>query len=69
MYKLDVSSVVPWTRATAQAMLDLIDYLIEYIYTLPGMTEELNRKVQQLDRELHDRDAGTEGQEGSGAVN
>jgi uncharacterized protein YecA (UPF0149 family) len=38
-------------RATAEAMLDLIDYLIEYIYTLPEMIEELNRKVQQLDRE------------------
>ena len=37
-------------RATAQAMLDLIDYLIEYIYALPEMIEELNRKVQQLDR-------------------
>lgn len=38
-------------RATAEAMLDLIDYLIEYIYALPGMIEELNRKVQQLDQE------------------
>jgi len=38
-------------RATAAAMLDLIDYLIEYIYTLPEMIEELNRKVQQLDQE------------------
>lgn len=38
-------------RATAEAMLDLIDYLIEYIYTLPEMIEELNRRVQQLDRE------------------
>lgn len=38
-------------RSTAEAMLDLIDYLIEYIYTLPEMIEELNRKVQQLDRE------------------
>lgn len=38
-------------RATAQAMLDLIDYLIEYIYALPGMIEDLNRKVQQLDQE------------------
>jgi uncharacterized protein YecA (UPF0149 family) len=38
-------------RDTAQAMLDLIDYLIEYIYTLPEMIEELNRRVQQLDRD------------------
>ena len=37
-------------RATAEAMLDLIDYLIEYIYTLPGMIEQLNRKVQRLDK-------------------
>jgi Domain of unknown function (DUF4145) len=43
-------------RATAQAMLDLIDYLIEYIYALPEMIEELNRKVQQLDREGDDQD-------------
>lgn len=42
-------------RATAQAMLDLIDYLIEYIYALPEMIEELNRKVQQLDREPEDQ--------------
>lgn len=39
-------------RPTAEAMLDLIDYLIEYIYTLPEMVEELNRRVQQLDQEL-----------------
>jgi len=38
-------------RATAEAMLDLIDYLIEYIYALPEMIEELNRRVQQLDQE------------------
>jgi hypothetical protein len=38
-------------QPTAEAMLDLIDYLIEYIYTLPEMIEELNRRVQQLDRE------------------
>lgn len=43
-------------RATAEAMLDLIDYLIEYIYTLPEMIEELNRKVQQLDRQPDDPD-------------
>lgn len=45
-------------RATAAAMLDLIDYLIEYIYTLPGMIEELNRKVQQLDQEPDNPAAG-----------
>jgi len=38
-------------RATAAAMLDLIDYLIEYIYALPEMIEGLNRRVQQLDQE------------------
>jgi hypothetical protein len=32
-------------------MLDLIEYLIRYIYTLPEMIEELNRRVQQLDQE------------------
>ena len=37
-------------RATAEAMLDLIDYLIEYVCTLPGMIEQLNRKVQRLDK-------------------
>jgi hypothetical protein len=39
-------------------MLDLIDYLIEYIYTLPEMIEELNRRVQQLDRDGNEQ-AGT----------
>jgi hypothetical protein len=39
-------------RATAQAMLDLI----EYIYALPEMIEELNRKVQQLDQEPEEQD-------------
>jgi uncharacterized protein YecA (UPF0149 family) len=43
-------------RATAEAMLDLIDYLIEYIYALPEMIEELNRKVQQLDQEPEGQD-------------
>lgn len=38
-------------QATAEAMLDLIDYLIEYIYTLPEMIEEFDRKVQRLDRQ------------------
>ena len=35
-------------KQTAEAMLD---YLIEYIYTLPEMIEKLNREVQQLDQE------------------
>lgn len=38
-------------RETADAMLDLMDYLIEYIYTLPEMIEGLNRRVQQLDQD------------------
>lgn len=43
-------------RDTADAMLDLMDYLIEYIYTLPEMIEELNRRVKQLDQEPDGQD-------------
>lgn len=35
-------------RETAGAMLDLIEYLIEYIYTLPKMIEELDVRVERL---------------------
>ncbi len=49
-------------RPTAKAMLDLLDYLIEYIYALPEMIEELNRQVQQLDQEANETAAGTEGE-------
>ena len=38
-------------RPTAEAMLDLVDYLIEYLYTSPETIGELNRWVQQLDQE------------------
>ena len=37
-------------------MLDLIDYQIEYIYALPEMIEELNRKVEQLDQQPDEQD-------------
>jgi hypothetical protein len=29
----------------ARAALDLVDYLMEYVYTLPGMVEDLNKRV------------------------
>lgn len=35
-------------RATAEAMLDLIEYLIEYIYTLPKRIEELDGRIDRL---------------------
>lgn len=34
---------------TARAALDLIEYLIEYIYTLPGMVAELHQRIAELD--------------------
>jgi Domain of unknown function (DUF4145) len=35
-------------RETAEAMLDLIEYLIEYLYTLPEMIQNLDTRIQQL---------------------
>lgn len=35
-------------RATAEAMVDLIEYLIEYIYTLPKRIEELDGRIDRL---------------------
>jgi len=29
-------------------MLDLIEYLIEYLYTLPEMIQNLDTRIQQL---------------------
>ena len=41
-------------KEMAEAMLDLIDYLIEYIYALPNRIEELNVRMQQLDQQSDD---------------
>jgi hypothetical protein len=35
-------------RPTSEAMLDLIEYLIEYIYTLPKRIEELDSRIDRL---------------------
>jgi hypothetical protein len=35
-------------RAVAEAMLELIEYLIEYLYTLPNKIEELDLRIQRL---------------------
>jgi hypothetical protein len=32
-------------QETAEAMLDLIEYLLEYVYTLPGMIERLEQRL------------------------
>ena len=36
-------------QPTAEAMLDLIEYLIEYMYTLPGMIQQLHDRLAALD--------------------
>ncbi len=33
---------------TAEAMLDLIEYLLEYVYTLPGMVTQLDQRIAAL---------------------
>lgn len=38
-------------RETAEAMLELVEYFLEYVYTLPRMIEDLNRKLDALGRE------------------
>lgn len=35
-------------RETAEAMLELIEYFLEYVYTLPRMIETLNQKLEAL---------------------
>lgn len=37
-------------RETAQAMVDLIEYLLEYVYTLPSMVENLDKRVDELSK-------------------
>jgi hypothetical protein len=37
-------------KPTVQAMLELIEYLLEYVYTLPGMIDGLNEHVESLGR-------------------
>jgi hypothetical protein len=38
-------------RETAEAMLNLIEYLIEYLYTLPKMIEQLDATIERLGEE------------------
>lgn len=38
-------------KQTVQAMLELIEYMLEYVYTLPGMIEKLNQHVEALGQE------------------
>lgn len=35
-------------RQTASLMLDLLDYLLEYLYVLPGRVEKLDSRVERL---------------------
>lgn len=35
-------------RETAEVMLELIEYFLEYVYTLPRMIEALNQKLEAL---------------------
>jgi|GEM_PF-891932 len=35
-------------RDTAEAMVDLIEYLLEYVYTLPGMVTQLDQRIAAL---------------------
>jgi len=37
-------------QETAQAMLDLIEYLLEYVYTLPKMVQALNQRLTALSK-------------------
>ena len=41
-------------RDTVKAQLELIEYLLEYVYTLPGMIETVNHKVDALGEEEPD---------------
>ena len=35
-------------QATAETMIDLLEYLLEYVYALPAMVDELDRKIAAL---------------------
>jgi len=41
-------------RETAEAMLNLIEYFLEYVYTLPRMIDDLNQKLEALGQEEED---------------
>ncbi len=41
-------------RDTVKAQLELIEYLLEYVYTLPGMIETVNQKVDALGAEVEE---------------
>lgn len=41
---------------TVQAQLELIEYLLEYVYTLPGQINALNEKVETLGKEAEEED-------------
>ena len=45
-------------KQTVEAMLALIEYLLEYVYTLPGMIEKLNQHVEALGQEQEDSGEG-----------
>jgi C4-type Zn-finger protein len=42
-------------QPTAEAMLDLLDYLIEYLYALPRMIDALAQRIQELDLEADEQ--------------
>lgn len=35
-------------QATAEAMIELLEYLLEYVYALPAMIDELDKKIAAL---------------------
>ena len=38
------------TREAAEGMLSLTEYLLEYLYTLPRLVDELEKHLDQLDQ-------------------
>jgi hypothetical protein len=48
-------------RDTVKAQLELIEYLLEYMYTLPGMIETVNDKVDALGEEEAEPEEEAEG--------
>jgi hypothetical protein len=37
------------TREVAEACIDLLDYLLEYLFVLPNRIDELKKRVDDLD--------------------
>lgn len=55
-------------QETAQVLLDLIEYLLEYVYTLPGMVEKLNKRIATLGKTPDSKKATNKGKQGDEAA-